>query len=78
MSYQYLVDHGLYEMVFLAIGIFLVGLYSTYLHHKKDSEDEYILLNTRTGKTESIKIDNNISAEEQRRSLCDKVGKLFQ
>jgi len=78
MSYHYLVDHGLYEMIFLAIGILLVGLYSTYLNNKKDAEDEYFLVNTRTGKTKSIKINRNIPEEERRRILCDRVGKVFQ
>ncbi len=77
MSFQYLVNHGLYEMMFLAVGLLIVGLLSTYLHKKKEVQDEYLLVNTRTGKTASIKINNRIPADEQRRTLCEKVGKLF-
>lgn len=78
MSFQYLADHGLYEMLFLAIGILIVGLYSNYLHNKKEAEDEYLLVNTRTGKTESIKISANSPSEERRRALYEKVDRLFQ
>jgi len=39
MSLQYLVDHGLFEMLSLAIGILLIGLCSTCLQRKKDAEE---------------------------------------
>lgn len=78
MNFQYLADHGLYEMIFLAIGIALIGLYSTYLHNRKRSEDEYLLVNTRTGKTESIKISNKIPAKDRQRALNEVIDRLFQ